>query len=79
MVEPESVYLLKIHYPNKEISEEVLGVIDYNEKIIRVIELIEEHKNRFKEIALINLNYVRKVEIIKKIGCLGSSDDYCGF
>lgn len=79
MAESESVYLLKIYYPHKEIPEEILGVIDYKGKMIRVIELLEQHEKHFKEIALINLNYVSKVEIIKKIGCIGDSDDDCRF
>ena len=54
-------------------SEEISGIIDYNKKMIKLID--EDQVKGFKEKGMINLNHVRKIEVIKKIGCLGPSSE----
>lgn len=73
----EYIHLLKVFYPGKEEPETIFGIIDYQEKIIKMIDINEKHKKGFKETGIINLNYVKKIEIIEKAGCLSSPDEYC--
>jgi len=70
------VYLLKIVYPDDKI-ENILGIIDHNKKIVRIIEVDENHDKGYRERGFINMDYIKKIEIMKKAGCIGDNDSSC--
>ncbi|MFA5856242.1 MAG: hypothetical protein WC867_02720 [Candidatus Pacearchaeota archaeon] len=67
------IHRIKIYYPDKK-SEEIIGIIDYNKKIIRIIEIIETSPNGYIEKGFINMDFIKKAEILDKKGCLGKND-----
>jgi hypothetical protein len=73
----ENVHLLRVYYPDKSEPEELTGIIDNFNRVIKIIEINKDAQLGFKEKGIINLDFVKKVEIIEKAGCIGSEDEEC--
>lgn len=65
----EEIYLIKITYPNEKI-ENIPGIIDCINRIIKVIEVDEESASGFKVRGFINMDYVKRVDMLKRIGSI---------
>lgn len=72
----EKVHKLRVCYPDNE-KEEVTGIIDYEHKLIRLIDINPDLSIGFKEKGIINLDYVKKIDIIDHTGCISDSSEEC--
>ncbi len=75
----EKIYLLKIYYETE--IEEATGVVDFKKRIIRLLDINNNYKKGFREIGFINFDFIKKLEVIKSVGCIGNKNnsDVCYF
>ncbi len=60
---------LRIFYPEGNV-EDIIGVVDYRNKLIEIIEVKPDNPQGFKERGFVNMAFVKKAEIVRKIGCI---------
>ena len=72
----QDIHFIKIFYPDDK-TEEIIGIIENKNRLIRIIEIDSESITGFKEKGFINIDHIKKIEIISKAGCIGNSDEEC--
>lgn len=77
MQSQEHVHKILVYYPDEKEPEEIIGIIDYSRKMIKLIEINKDNSTGYKLKGYLNLGYIKRVEIKEKIGCLSDGDDIC--
>ena len=62
----DDIYSVKIYYLDDSI-EFFVGLIDYETRVIRILEFDENSENGIRMKGFVNFDAIKKVDIIKKI------------
>jgi len=62
----DDIYSIKVYYLNDSV-EFFVGIIDYEYRVIRIIEFNEGNENGIRIKGFINFDAIKKVDILKRV------------